>query len=71
MFRKIIQIWKTPDLRKSIMFVIALLIVFRVAAHIPIPGVNLEALREFFNSNQILGLAVAAHQNPWLAFTLI
>lgn len=56
MFKKIIQIWKTPDLRKNILFVLALLIVFRIAAHIPIPGVDLIALREFFGSNQILGL---------------
>jgi len=33
-----------------------MLVIFRFAAHIPIPGVNLEALRDFFASNQILGL---------------
>lgn len=56
MLNKIIQIWKAKDLRKDIIFVLSLLVVFRLAAHIPIPGVNLAALRDFFASNQILGL---------------
>lgn len=50
------QIWKTKELRNSIFFVLAMLVVFRIAAHIPIPGVNTENLRKFFASNQILGL---------------
>jgi len=54
-FDKIIQIWKARDLRKNILFVLAMLTIFRVAAHIPVPGVNVTALRDFFASNQILG----------------
>ena len=53
---KLIQIWKARDLRNSILFVLAMLAIFRVAAHIPVPGVDAVALRDFFNSNQILGL---------------
>lgn len=56
MLNRILQIWKAKDLRKNILFVLAMLVIFRFAAHIPIPGVNLEALRDFFASNQILGL---------------
>lgn len=56
MWQKIEQIWKTPDLRNSILFVLACLAIFRVAAHIPIPGVDLVALRNFFASNQLFGL---------------
>ncbi|MFH1225879.1 MAG: preprotein translocase subunit SecY [bacterium] len=56
MLKKLIQIWQTPDLRKNILFVLALLAIFRLAAHIPIPGVDVSALKDFFNSNQILGL---------------
>lgn len=56
MYKKIIQIWKTPDLRNNILFVLALLFIFRMAAHIPIPGVDVVALKDFFSSNQILGL---------------
>ncbi len=50
------MIWKLKEVRNKILFVLALLLLFRVAAHIPIPGVNLPALRSFFESNQFLGL---------------
>lgn len=56
MFNKLIQIWKAKDLRKNIIFVLAMLAIFRVCAHIPIPGVDIGALKDFFSSNQILGL---------------
>ncbi|MDO8592579.1 MAG: preprotein translocase subunit SecY [bacterium] len=56
MYDKLIQIWKARDLRNSILFVLAMLAIFRLAAHVPIPGVNAAALRDFFASNQILGL---------------
>jgi len=56
MFSKLLQIWKIKDLRKNILFVLTMLVVFRLAAHIPVPGVNVEALREIFSNNQILGL---------------
>jgi preprotein translocase subunit SecY len=55
MWRKFLQIWKIKDLRKSILFVLAMLVVFRVGAHIPVPGVNTENLRELFSQNQVLG----------------
>lgn len=54
--QKIIQIWKIKDLRNSILYILGMLIIFRIAAHIPVPGVDLEALKQFFQSNQILGL---------------
>jgi len=56
MINKIVQIWKVEDLRKDIFFVLSMLVIFRLAAHIPIPGIDVTALREYFASNQILGL---------------
>ncbi len=53
---KIIRIFKDRELRKKIFFVLGLLIVFRIAAHIPIPGVDAIALKNFFADNEILGL---------------
>ena len=55
-FNKLEQIWKAKDLRNNILFVLGLLIIFRLAAHIPVPGVNAVALKNLFASNQILGL---------------
>lgn len=56
MLEKILQIWKVKELRNKILFVLTMLVIFRFAAHIPVPGVNVEALQKFFASNQILGL---------------
>lgn len=53
---KISQIWKVKDIRKKIIFVVALLVVFRIAAHVPVPGVDAQNLKNFFSSNQVLGL---------------
>lgn len=56
MWEKVSRIWKLGDLRNKILFVLALLIVFRLAAHIPIPGVDVANLRNFFEGNQFLGM---------------
>lgn len=50
------QIWRTPAVRNNILFVIALLVIFRIAAHIPVPGVNLANLQRFLSGSQFLGL---------------
>jgi len=47
---------KTPILRNKILFTILILVFFRLIAHIPVPGVNLAMLKEFFAQNQILSL---------------
>ncbi|MCK5320397.1 preprotein translocase subunit SecY [Candidatus Parcubacteria bacterium] len=53
---KLVQIWKARDLRKNIFFVLLMLVIFRLAAHIPIPGVNVEAIKDVFEGNQVMGL---------------
>lgn len=47
---------KTPLLRKKLFFTLLVLIVFRLIAHIPVPGVNLNLLQQFFSQNQLLSL---------------
>ncbi len=56
MLAKLEQIWKARDLRNSVLFVLGMLVIFRFAAHIPVPGVDAAALKNLFASNQILGL---------------
>ncbi len=53
---KLIQIFKTKDLRRNIFFVLALLAVFRIAAVIPVPGIDTSRLQSFFEGNQFFGL---------------
>ncbi len=54
--KKLFLIWKVKDLRNSILLVLGMLVIFRLTTHIPIPGVDVEALRRLFASNQYLGL---------------
>ncbi len=56
LFDKIRQIWKIKDLRNNILFILLMLAIFRLAVHIPIPGINNAALKQLFGSNQLLGL---------------
>ncbi len=48
--------FKIPLLRKKILTTLLILAFFRFLAHIPVPGVNLDLLRQFFQQNQILSL---------------
>lgn len=57
MFKKIEEIFSIPELRKRIFMTLLLLAIFRIGAHIPTPGVDGQALSQFFQSaeNNILG----------------
>lgn len=57
MFKKIEEIFSIPELRKRIFMTLFLLAIFRIGAHIPTPGVDGQALSQFFQSaeNNILG----------------
>ena len=53
---KLKQVWKAQDLRNNILFVFSMLIIFRIVAHIPLPGVDRTAIGNLFNDNQVLGM---------------
>jgi len=54
--RNALNAFKLPDLRRKILFTLAMLVAYRFAAHVPVPGVNADALRQLFQNNQLLGL---------------
>ena len=56
MFEKVKQVFRIRELRNKIFFVLALLIVFRLVANIPIPGIDQDRLKMFFENNQFFGL---------------
>ena len=56
MWERFERIWNIKEIRNNILFVLALLVVIRLVAHIPIPGVNVANLRNYLAGNQILGL---------------
>lgn len=50
------KIFALKDLRNRIIFTIVILIIFRITAHIPLPGVDLNELKGFFDKNEAFGL---------------
>ncbi|MCI0849354.1 MAG: preprotein translocase subunit SecY [Chloroflexi bacterium] len=55
LLQAVIDAFQQPDIRRKLLFTIALLVVFRFVAHVPIPGVNTALLEEAFENNAILG----------------
>ena len=52
MFEKFANIFRIPDLRKRILFTLALLAVYRIGGHIPIPGINSQLFSQFIEQNR-------------------
>lgn len=51
--------FRLPDLRRKLLFTLFILVLYRVTAHIPVPGVDLNALQSVFspqNANATTGL---------------
>src|SRR5215469_11752375 len=78
------QAFRIPELRRKLLFTLALLLVFRVMASISIPGANSAALNDLFNGNTLLSLLnlfsggglsrltiVAMGVNPYINATII
>ena len=51
MLEKFSNIFRIKDLRNRVLFTLALLAVYRIGAHVPTPGINADALSQFFDSN--------------------
>ncbi len=52
MIRTFQNIFRIPELRKRILFTLGILVVYRIGGHIPTPGINAQALGEFFKQAQ-------------------
>jgi preprotein translocase subunit SecY len=48
--------WKTPILRRKIIITAIIFVIFRLFAHLPVPGIDRTRLASLFASNQFLGL---------------
>jgi len=53
---KLLEIFRHPDIKKKILIILGLLVFFRLLAAIPLPGVNLEALRNLIAANNFFGI---------------
>ncbi len=60
MWDRLRSIWTSPDLRKKILLTLGLLVVYRLASYVPVPGIDPATVSKAFSSNtnlsQIFGL---------------
>ena len=55
MFDKLANIFRIPDLRKRILFTLAMLFVYRLGGHLPTPGIDTAKLESFFTQSGTSG----------------
>jgi len=56
LIQALLDAFSLPDLRRRLLFTIGMLVIFRFIAHVPLPGVDIQALKELFEQNQLLGM---------------
>ncbi|HEY8239250.1 MAG TPA: preprotein translocase subunit SecY, partial [Candidatus Limnocylindrales bacterium] len=56
MFESLLNAFRAPDIRRRILFVLGILVVYRMLAQVPLPGVDRQALAEFFQNNSAFGI---------------
>ncbi len=54
MFSYLTQIWNSKDLRNKILFTLGIIILYRLIAHVTVPGANVEALKTYAGQNELL-----------------
>jgi len=52
-------LWKSEDIRKKILITLALLMIYRIAAHIPVPGINPNVLAQLTQRTDATGNLIA------------
>jgi preprotein translocase subunit SecY len=55
-FESLLNAFRAPDIRRRILYVAGIIVIFRFLAHVPVPGVNHTALQNFFNGSPLFGL---------------
>jgi len=82
--QKIRAIFANEELKKKLIFTATIFLIFRLFAHIPVPGVNVAQLQQLFAGNQFLSLLnifaggtlsrfsiVAVGINPYITASII
>jgi preprotein translocase subunit SecY len=50
LWQSLANAWKIPDLRTKLLFTAAMIAIYRFGSYVPVPGVDLAALKKFFES---------------------
>ena len=56
MLQAVINAFKIPDIRRKILYTVGMLVIFRMIASVPVPGVDREGIRGLMEQNQLLGM---------------
>jgi preprotein translocase subunit SecY len=83
-FESLLNAFRAPDIRRRILYVLALLIVFRLLASVPVPGIDKAQLQAFVKGSALVGLldlfsggglshfsVVALGMNPYINASII
>jgi preprotein translocase subunit SecY len=55
-FESLLNAFRAPDIRRRILFVLGILVVYRLLAQVPLPGIDREALAAFFQQNSAFNI---------------
>ena len=55
MFSTLRNAWKVPDIRKKILYTLLMLLVYRIGAHVPVPGMDIVALGNDIQQGSLAG----------------
>jgi preprotein translocase subunit SecY len=55
-FESLLNAFRAPDIRRRILFVLGILVVYRLLAQVPLPGIDKTALADFFKNNSAFGI---------------
>jgi preprotein translocase subunit SecY len=53
MLQSLLNAWRLPDLRKKLLFTALIIAIYRLGCYIPVPGVDVAALKEMFSSGGV------------------
>jgi preprotein translocase subunit SecY len=70
-FESLLNAFRAPDIRRRILYVLGILIVFRFLAHVPVPGVDTAQLKQFFESNALFGVLDLLSGGGLSAFSVV
>src|SRR5919106_3476132 len=56
MFESLLNAFRAPDIRRRLLYVLGILIVFRFLAHVPVPGVDQTKLATYLGNNALFGV---------------
>ena len=56
MFEALVNAFRAPDIRKRILFILGMLVIVRMLAHVPVPGIDRQALEGVLGENSFLQL---------------